>query len=356
VVTARPRVSLIATVLNEGEALCSWLAALASQTLLPDEIVIVDGGSIDGTWRMLNDWRPAVPVTLLRCPGATIAGGRNAAIEFATGDIIAVTDAGTVADVHWLQRLVAALADERADLAAGFFAPSLDTGWQRALAATTLPDVSEIDGERFLPSSRSVAFRHAWFVAGVRYPVWLDYCEDLVWDLMLRRAGARFVFVPDALVEFRVRPTPGAFARQYLRYARGDGKAGLFARRHILRYSMYALALLAARRRRRREMALLGVFGLGYISRPLLRLWRWDRAADIEMIDTVRIASLVPGLRLLGDLAKMWGYPLGLIWRWRRMGGLGWRSCWRRVTPAGQLWRPAALTRKSRRPTTTRDA
>ena len=202
-VTSGPRVSLIATVLNEGDSLAEWLAALERQSLAPDEIVIVDGGSTDDTWRKLNDWRPAVPVTLLRCPGSTIAGGRNTAIDAATGAIIAVTDAGTVADVQWLQRLVEALADERVDVAAGFFTPVLETGWQRALAATTLPDVSEVDGERFLPSSRSVAFRRAWFDAGVRYPVWLDYCEDLVWDLTLRRAGARFVFVPDALVEFQ---------------------------------------------------------------------------------------------------------------------------------------------------------
>jgi glycosyltransferase involved in cell wall biosynthesis len=353
-VTARPRVSLIATVLNEGDGLREWLAALERQTLPPDEIVIVDAGSSDDTWELLNDWRPAVPVSVLRRPRVSIAGGRNAAINAATGEIIAVTDAGTVADERWLQRLVEAFGDECVDVAAGFFTPALDSVWQRALAATTLPDVSEIDGERFLPSSRSVAFRRAWFDAGVCYPVWLDYCEDLVWDLTLRRAGARFVFVPDALVAFHVRATPGGFARQYLRYARGDGKAGLFARRHALRYATYAATLLAARRRRRHELALVGVAGLGYVSRALLRLWRRDRAAGIRLGETMRAVPLVPALRLLGDLAKMCGYPLGLAWRWRRLGGLGWRTSWRRVTPVGQLWRPAALTRRSRRPRASR--
>ncbi|HRI55746.1 MAG TPA: glycosyltransferase, partial [Anaerolineae bacterium] len=43
------RVSVICTVLNEAEAVGRLLDSLAAQSRPPDEVIIVDGGSSDGT-------------------------------------------------------------------------------------------------------------------------------------------------------------------------------------------------------------------------------------------------------------------------------------------------------------------
>jgi hypothetical protein len=84
-----------------------------------------------------------------------------------------------------------------------------------------------------------VAFRkEAWAGAG-GYPEWLDYCEDLVFDFCLLADAGQAVFAPAALVYFRPRPNLAAFGRQYYRYARGDGKADLWAGRHAIRYATY---------------------------------------------------------------------------------------------------------------------
>ena len=50
-------------------------------------------------------------------------------------------------------------------------------------STTTLPDQTDIDPARFLPSSRSVAFRREVFDRTGGYPEWLDYCEDLLFDM-----------------------------------------------------------------------------------------------------------------------------------------------------------------------------
>ena len=71
------KVSLIATVLNAEEHIGAFLASIAAQTRAPDEIVIVDGGSTDGTLEALL---AADGVTVLEEPGANIARGRNLAI------------------------------------------------------------------------------------------------------------------------------------------------------------------------------------------------------------------------------------------------------------------------------------
>ena len=349
-----PSVSIVSTVYNEASNIGEWLDALLEQTVTPDEIVIVDGGSTDGTVDAISQRMSSssIPVVVIESSGANISQGRNLAIKRACGALIAVTDAGTRADRHWLERLLAPLAANEADVASGFFVPRMSSGWERALAATTLPDVEEIGYDRFLPSSRSVAFRREWFDAGVCYPEWLDYCEDLVWDLAMKRAGARFRFVPGALVTFEVRPSVHSFAVQYARYARGDGKAGLFARRHAVRYATYATLGFVLSRRRAPELVAAAVLGGAYVARPVIRLRRRDRMLGHPLVDTTALVPLVMTLRAIGDVAKMAGYPAGLAWRWRRHRGLGWRTAWSRVSPAGELFRPAALSRGNLAPVT----
>ena len=102
------RVSLICTVLNEAGSVDDLLASVAAQTRPPDEIVIVDGGSLDGTWERLASWKArGLPLLALRRTGANISLGRNEAIRAAGGEIIAVTDAGVRLDPGWLAALLA---------------------------------------------------------------------------------------------------------------------------------------------------------------------------------------------------------------------------------------------------------
>jgi cellulose synthase/poly-beta-1,6-N-acetylglucosamine synthase-like glycosyltransferase len=352
-----PRVSIVATVRDEAPGVGEWLDALLCQSRRPDEIVVVDGGSTDGTIEELErrTGSSRVPVVVQSAPGLNIAQGRNLGIALASGNILAITDAGTIADVDWLERLIEPIVKDAADLAAGFFVPRLDSAWRRALAAATLPDRGEIDPASFRPSSRSVAIRKSWLTAGLRYPEWLDYCEDLVWDLALRRAGARFAFVPDATVTFDVRPSPAAFAVQYFRYARGDGKAGLYTLRHLLRYATYAVLIVVLVRRRPAELAFTAYTGAHYVRRPIKRLWARDRLRGVAWRQSLLATPAVIGLRALGDLAKMAGYPAGLRWRWRRFGAIDYRTSWNRVSPSGDVFRPAALSRESRPPTLSPD-
>jgi hypothetical protein len=192
------------------------------------------------------------------------------------------------------------------------------------MGATVLPSVSDIKAEAFLPSSRSVAFRkHAWARVG-GYPEWLDYCEDLVFDMRLKETGHRFAFVPDALVYFRPRSNLRAFFLQYYRYARGDGKAGLWPRRHAIRYLTYTLgpglAAWAWAHRgspiARAWPALLLLAAAAYCRRPYARLLPMLRG--LSPASALYAISLVPLIRLTGDLAKMAGYPAGVWWRVRR--------------------------------------
>jgi hypothetical protein len=188
------------------------------------------------------------------------------------------------------------------------------------MGATVLPQLDEIRPDKFLPSSRSVAFRkEAWQAVG-GYPEWLDYCEDLIFDLALRTRFGPFAFAPKAIARFRPRSSLRAFFRQYYLYARGDGKADLFRRRHAIRYITYLIAapaILLAGLELSPWWWLLFLAGVaGYTFRPyrhLARMWGKQSAAN-----KLQAALLVPVIRVTGDIAKMVGYPVGVMWRVRR--------------------------------------
>ena len=139
------KISVVATVYNERANIERLLASLAAQTRSPDEVVICDGGSTDGTAEALRAYAAAVPdrlprVQVLEAPGANISQGRNLAIAAAEGPIVAVTDAGVRLDVAWLERLSEPWQRDPATLAvAGFFVADVCGVFQTAMAATVLP-------------------------------------------------------------------------------------------------------------------------------------------------------------------------------------------------------------------------
>jgi glycosyltransferase involved in cell wall biosynthesis len=323
-------ISVIATVLNEGENLRGLLDSLAAQTRTPDEIVIVDGGSRDQTLAILREYSDRLPLRVIEAPGSGISAGRNRAIVAAQGDLIASTDAGVVLVTGWLQALTAPLLDDpHIQVVGGFFEADPRTVFEAALGATTLPLVDEIDSARFLPSSRSVAFRRSAWEAVGGYPEWLDYCEDLIFDLRLKAAAPNWLFAPAAVAHFRPRKSLRAFMRQYYLYARGDGKADLWRKRHVIRYATYVLGLpliaglvLSGRPSAQFVGAGLGVLGASaYLNRPYRRLPAVLQAAEergaLQRTRAVWIKAILwmPVIRAAGDLAKMAGYPVGWWWR-----------------------------------------
>lgn len=312
------RVALVLTVLDEAGTIGELLDTIEAQTRRPDEVVVVDGGSRDGTVQELQAWARQGPGrTVLVVPGANISAGRNAAVAATSADVLAVTDAGCRLDPHWLERLLEPLTDPGVAVAMGFYLPDARSTFERLVSCLNLPDAEEVDPEHFLPSARSVAYRREVFDAVGGYPEWLAIGEDMHFDLAMVRAGFRRVFVPTAVVHWRLRADMQSFLRQYYRYARGDGIAGMHARRHAARFATYGALLAAlAGPARTRPAVLVPVAGLAWWLRPTLprarrRLGpRWPVAV-----------VAVPALTVAMDAAKMAGYVAGRARRWQGAAG-----------------------------------
>ncbi|MBI4259465.1 MAG: glycosyltransferase [Actinobacteria bacterium] len=297
------KVSVVATVLDAGERVGAFLDALGAQTRAPDEIVVVDGGSTDGT---LDALRGSPGIVLVEEPGANIARGRNVAVAAATHDVIAVTDADCVPAPDWLERLLAPI-ERGADVAMGFYHPLGDSVLQIA-AASVLPDRDELREGAFLPSARSVAFRRGAFLAGGGYPEWLDVGEDMYLDLQWRRLGVRMDLASDALVGWPIRATLGETWRQYVRYAEGDAVAGMHAARHAIRFAAYGAAALALSSGRRGAVLVTLAAAAARASRPVRRaVARARRDGRNPLV----VGAVTPAVLALIDAAKMAGYLRG---------------------------------------------
>ena len=238
-------VSVIATVRNEHSTIARLLDSLLTQSHKPDEILIVDGASTDGTLEILQDYaqRHGIRVISKAC---NIAEGRNMGIAAASGTYIAVTDAGCLVDADWLKELMICFAtDESIDVVAGNFRFETRSQFEEAVVlATFQPNRDNTEAARFYPSSRSLALKKSAWVKAGGYPEWLYAAEDTLFNIRLRQIGCHFVFGQHAIVRWRPRETWSSLAKQRINFARGNGRVGIGTAGYVVNLKVHGAALV----------------------------------------------------------------------------------------------------------------
>lgn len=311
-------ISLITTVLNEKINLADWLDGVLSQTVLPEEIIIVDGGSKDGTWEMLLEKSKQNTLIKVWQHTGNISAGRNFAISKAAGEIIVVTDAGCTYDVGWFKKIVEPILSGKSGFVATGFGPWFkpnDNLLTRLIAAATIPAPFEFK-RNWLPSSRSVAFKkEVWQQAG-GYPEWIPLCEDVIFDLKLKKSGVGLEYVRDVLVFWRPRTTLKKYFKQLFGYTRSDGHGKLWFYRQIIRYAIYLASaiILYLTFKVNWLFAIVLLVGLfGYIRKFWLRWFAYSE--KLSLLNKVVGFALLPLVIAYGDVAKMCGWPVGVYER-----------------------------------------
>jgi len=97
------RISVVVPAFNDSSMLAQCLAALAAQTRVPDEIVVVDNGSTDDTAAAARGAGARVIAEPLR----GIFPATSAGFDTATGDLITRLDADSIPPADWLARVEA---------------------------------------------------------------------------------------------------------------------------------------------------------------------------------------------------------------------------------------------------------
>jgi glycosyltransferase involved in cell wall biosynthesis len=95
-------ITVIIPALNEASKISKCLDATLAQTFKPLEIIVADGGSIDGTQNIVKRYT----VELIDNPYVIRAGACQLGVEHAHGNYVAFTDADCVPEKDWLKNLI----------------------------------------------------------------------------------------------------------------------------------------------------------------------------------------------------------------------------------------------------------
>jgi glycosyltransferase involved in cell wall biosynthesis len=284
-----PRVSVVIPAHNAASRLPRVLDALAHQTAPADlfEVIVVDDGSTDGTADVV---RARGGVRLLNAPAnGHQAAARNHGAAEARAQVLAFLDADCVPRADWIERGLAELDANGADLLAGHIGMEVEG---RASAIDLLALSHDFDQERYASEGFAAAgnlwVKRSTFEEVGGFDTGLAHDEDREFTLHATEGGAVLCFAAAVAVDHPPR-TAAALARRSYRTALTRGRAGTADLRSRLRSGPYAGQDYVRRRLR----------GLGY--EPGRR-----QAALVHLAKWVCIRAPMAFGTAVGTISRVW--------------------------------------------------
>jgi GT2 family glycosyltransferase len=225
---AAPTLSVVVPVLDERPHLPALLASLRAQTRVPDEVLVVDGGSTDGTreWLAAEATRYRSWLVVVDNPQQWVGAAMNLGIAQARGDLVARMDAHARYAPDYLSRLVEALlARPEAAGAGGVYTMTGTSPTGRAIAAVTSSPIA-LGGAahrtaregRWVEHVGTGMYRRPVLEAVHGFDPSFRANEDFELDHRIGLVGGRIWLEPSARFESVARSSLGALARQMGRY------------------------------------------------------------------------------------------------------------------------------------------
>jgi len=253
---SQPFVSVVVVAYNSARTLGETLDSLAALDYPDYEVLVVDGGSTDGTVELA---RSRAGVRVLRADGATIGACRNRGVEASRGDYVAFTDSDCAVPPDWLTRHVARLREHEGGRIVGVGGPNRAFADDPPFAKLVEHVQGTVFGSGGSPQSRdiadvrevgSVAACNVCYDASVfdahRYDDAVNVGEDAEFHHRLARAGYRFVYDPSNPVSHHLSASLGAVARKSRSYGYAMARVQRRHRRMVRWYSpLPSLGLLA---------------------------------------------------------------------------------------------------------------
>ncbi len=202
-------ISVVMPVYNEAANIISTLEALYSNTVLPDEVIVADGGSTDNTVQLIKERFPQA--TVINNPEKNAAAGRNEGIKKAQGDVIAFTDGDCIVDKHWIENISKAFSEHEIDGLGGkvLIAPPINhieeywgnLAWKLIMNFGDEPYIVDRCTLNDAFVTANCAYKRSLLVKVKGFNNWFaNNAEDV--DLCWRaiKSGARLMYIPDVQI------------------------------------------------------------------------------------------------------------------------------------------------------------
>jgi len=314
------KLSVVIPVRNEAATIAQLLDWLLCQTLAPDEIVVVDGGSVDDTRAIVQQYAQNHSHIHLLCDADAFPGrGRNLGAAAASNEWLAFTDAGVVPAKDWLARLSEPVSlDPSVDVVYGGWQPVTDTFFKEcaAIAYAQVPAKQSHEGFVAARAVFSSLMRRSVWQQVDGFPEDLRSAEDIVFMNRIEDGGFRISYAPQANVNWHMQPNWRSTFSRFVTYSRHNLRAGLgrsWQTRMCWRYLAFLLcsvALIALTKWW--PIAIPALFLLMFIARAVNAVWRNRLTYPASVWRTAgRLITITPLLMLI-DAATMLGMLLWL--------------------------------------------
>lgn len=239
-------VTVVIPVKNEVHSIGKTLAAIFAQTRQPNEIMITDGGSTDGTIELIHKIQEEHPELKLLClPQAYPGHGRNHSIRHATGQVIACVDAGCFPEPAWLAELVQPF-QEGAEVVLGHVTINQHSTFQEAVARLFFPQPGEVDLAAPPWIGGNLAFTQQVWQAIGGFPEDQRAAEDFVYWQKIRQQGFRVVYAPTAVITWDQPSDLRSFFAQQNRYMRWMTRIGYIAQEPAVELLLLIATIVAS--------------------------------------------------------------------------------------------------------------
>lgn len=214
-IDGEPTVSAIIPAYNAEKTIEKCINSVLNQTYQACEIVIVDDGSVDGTYKILRDYEQKHSIVKAYTQhNAGVSAARNAGIRYATGDFVVFVDADDEISPNMLEMLIKYQKEYDVDLVKSGLVQIYADGTQNVFTSN----------EKHLYNSKEEIRANFFelFSDGLNSPVGklyktrilqkekiffdekLELSEDLIFNLSYLEKIDRVLCVPDACYQYYI--------------------------------------------------------------------------------------------------------------------------------------------------------
>jgi len=305
-----PKISVIVTVLNEAKTIAVLLNSLVQQSLVPSEIIVVDGGSRDDTLKIaqqIEKEHPQVNFIITQKEGNRSVG-RNYAISLAAHELLACTDAGCIPKNDWLEQLFFRYKESNDPVIAGYYAGVAKTDFEQAVIPYALVMPDAVNPDTFLPATRSLFLEKTVWEKLQGFAENLRDNEDYEFAKRIQKANIPISFARNAIVYWQPRTSIQEFYWMIFRFARGDIYAGIVRPKVIFIFVRYfcGIALIIS------SATVISVLSSLYAALIIGALYAlWAISKNKKYVATGWY--WLPVLQVLADAAVMQGSVAGFL-------------------------------------------